>query len=77
MTIQIIVFFRKFGFISAEMEIPYEKQEDYIFYIINDRESETPHQNSFSYHCEITTNKKQLLFIIILALININIIKKT
>lgn len=34
------------------------KTENFIFYIINDRESEIPHQNGFPYHYGIAVNDK-------------------
>ncbi len=46
------------GYILSEAKIPNEQEKDFTFYIINDRESETPHQNSFPYHYGIITNNK-------------------
>lgn len=51
-------FLRKFGFILSETKIPYEQEKDFTFYIINDRESETPSQNSFPYHYGMATNNE-------------------
>ena len=43
-------------YILNKADIPRDKETNFTFYIINDRESETPHQNSFPYHYGIITN---------------------
>lgn len=49
--------------ILNKAEIPYEQEKDFTFYIINDKESETPHQSSFPYHYGIITNKDRTTII--------------